>query len=618
MLPPSYSIFKERGLKAFIFGRILSIRSAPRYLWRNSLKMVKFNFNAKKDALKSVPICGFGMVLASLLVLGAGCTSQEEKAAQPESGSASVDENLELARVEDESITLGQLKAFYAKMPDYLQSKKTGLEKQRRHLQTLIDHKLLQLEAAARGIEQLPVFVRKMYQYRKEKLVGLYQIGKIRVRVSERDIQEYFEKKGLSRRVRFAQIIAANKDSAEAAWQEIDAGQDFSTVAEKWSLHEESAARGGDTGKYLGMIDFPPRHAEAIFALADGQVSEPINLGGRYALYKPLESTEARLSPELYQLIYRQIFIERSVRERSALTDSLKIALNLERSQQSLDTFLAAMRRDASTRDEEVRALVIYRFDGGQITGADLLDAAGHLKYESLDLRSEEDVVKYIEDTLAPDALVVTAAVREGLEQDEEVAGWLAEKRNRELVIQLRVQILEERVSISEEEIRREYDENPDRYTQPEQIEIQEILVDTEAEAQKLFERIQQGESIGELARQYSRRPPELRDEEGRRRFSTADGPVYGRLVSAAWKIPLGQLGGPLHVHEGYSVFKVLSRVRPPASFEESKRRARAIVNWDKKQQVFAGFIGELQTKYADRVTFREDNLKLAFAAEQH
>ena len=39
---------------------------------------------------------------------------------------------------------------------------------------------------------------------------------------------------------------------------------------------------------------------------------------------------------------------------------------------------------------------------------------------------------------IGADALVVTAAVREGLEQDEEVAGWLAEKRNRELVIQLR------------------------------------------------------------------------------------------------------------------------------------------------------------------------------------
>jgi parvulin-like peptidyl-prolyl isomerase len=206
--------------------------------------------------------------------------------------------------------------------------------------------------------------------------------------------------------------------------------------------------------------------------------------------------------------------------------------------------------------------------------------------------------------------------VQEGLEQDEEVAGWLAKKWDQELVIQLRVQILEERVSISAEEIRREYDETPDRYTQPEQIEIQEILVDTEEEAQKLLERIQQGESIGELARKYSIRPPELRDEEGRRRFSTADGPVYGRLVSAAWKTPVDQFGGPLHVHEGYSVFKVLSRKREPASFEESKKRARAIVNWNKKQQVFDQFITGLRTKYAEQVTVREDNLKLAFAAE--
>ena len=46
---------------------------------------------------------------------------------------------------------LGQLRAFYGKIPNYLQSDSEGLEKERNHLQTLIDMELLQLEAKEQG-----------------------------------------------------------------------------------------------------------------------------------------------------------------------------------------------------------------------------------------------------------------------------------------------------------------------------------------------------------------------------------------------------------------------------------------------------------------------------------
>ena len=249
-----------------------------------------------------------------------------------------------------------------------------------------------------------------------------------------------------------------------------------------------------------------------------------------------------------------------------------------------------------------MRAIVLYRYEGGTITAGDVLDAASQLKYKALNLRSKEAVIEYAEDTLAPNALFVEAALREGLDREEEVTQWLVRKRERELVVQLRVQVLQERVSISAEDLRREYEENPNRYMKPDQIEIQEILVATEEEAKDLLKRLRQGASMGDLARQYSKRPPELRDEEGRRRFTVAAAAVYGRLVAAARKAPVGELTGPLQVREGYSIFKVLSREQQPASFEDAKKRVRATVNWIKKQQVFEQFLAELRTKYAAQV----------------
>ena len=569
-----------------------------------------------KAIIRLVPAAtrwGIGVVL--LAILGTSCANQEEESLQPEADLSTAPDstsqwNLELARVGDRSITAGQLQAFYGKIPNYLQSDREGLEKERNHLQTLIDMELLQLEAKEQGIDRLPAFIYKIAQYRKEKLVGLYQIKKIRVRVSGQEVSDYFREQGLARKVRFAQLIATSADSAWSALREINSGRDFGAAVEQWSIHEPTMEQRGDTGRYVGKLDMPPYLRTPLFALEKGEVSQPIDIGGHFALFKALDSIETGLDDEQFQNIYRQLFIERSVEARAALTDSLKEALKLERDQRGLDAFSAAMHKGATSGEEEVRAIVLYRYEGGKLTAGDVLDAASQLKYQTLDLRSKEAVVEYAEGTKVPDALFVEAALREGLDREEEVTQWLARKREQELVVQLRVQVLEERVSISAEDIRREYEENPDRYMQPDQIEIQEILVATEEEAKDLLERLRRGASMDDLARQHSKRSPELRDEEGRRRFTVAAAAVYGRLVAAARKAPVGQLTGPLQVREGYSIFKVLSREQKRASFEEAKKRVRATVNWIKKQQVFEQFLAELRTKYAARVEVREDNLK--------
>ena len=553
--------------------------------------------------------------VALLTILGTGCANREEETPQSEANLSTASDStsqwsLELARVGDRSITAGQLRAFYGKIPNYLQSDREGLEKERDHLQTLIDMELLQLEAEEQGIDRLPAFIYKIAQYRKEKLVGLYQIKKIKVRVSGQEVSDYFQERELARKVRFAQIITTTEDSARSALREISSGRDFGEVAEQWSIHKPTMEQEGDTGRYVGKLDMPPYLRKPLFALEKGEVSQPIDIGGHFALFKALDSIETELDAEQFQNIYRQLFIERSVEARAALTDSLKEALKLERDQRGLEAFSAAMLRGPTSGDEEVRAIVLYRYEGGTITAGDVLDAASQLKYKTLDLRNKEAVIEYAEGTLAPDALFVEAALREGLDREEEVTQWLERKREQELVVQLRVQVLKERVSISTKDIRREYEENPDRYMKPDQIEIQEILVATEEEAKELLERLRRGESMGDLARQHSKRSPELRDEEGRRRFTVAAAAMYGRLVAAARKAPVGELTGPLQVREGYSIFKVLSREQQQASFEEAKKRVRATVNWIKKQQVFEQFLAELRTKYAAQVEIREDNLK--------
>ena len=75
----------------------------------------------------------------------------------------------------------------------------------------------------------------------------LYQIKKIKVRVSRQEVSDYFREQELARKVRFAQLITTSEDSAWAALREITSGRDFGEVAEQWSIHEPTMEQGGDT-----------------------------------------------------------------------------------------------------------------------------------------------------------------------------------------------------------------------------------------------------------------------------------------------------------------------------------------------------------------------------------
>ncbi|MCC7265447.1 MAG: peptidylprolyl isomerase, partial [Candidatus Latescibacteria bacterium] len=194
--------------------------------------------------------------------------------------------DLELARVGDTCIRLKDYNDFYADVPAALQSSRTGVEKARNHLQTLIDVELLQLEAKARGIENTPVFIQKISRLKQERLVGLYQVRKLRPQVSQEQLQSYFDREGLSRAVRFSDIVVPSLDSARAVVRELAKGKPFAEVASRWSMHGATAKRGGDSWVFVNKLEITPELRGPLFKLKVGEVSGPIDVGGAWGVFE--------------------------------------------------------------------------------------------------------------------------------------------------------------------------------------------------------------------------------------------------------------------------------------------------------------------------------------------
>ena len=228
------------------------------------------------------------------LVAKAGCVSVVLLLAF--GGCGPQDENPSVAEVGDRAITAQDVRAFIDRLPENAGGEGAGKEQLRDHLQTIIDFELMLMEARSQGIDGSSAYLSRMDRIRKAKLVGEYEGRWIDATLGPGEVEEYIERENLARAIKLADILVADLETAEQAVREIESGASFADVARKLSMNEQTAARGGDSGRFGTRDQLVPSLAEELFGLEVGSVSDPVRIGNRYAVFKILDDTTAQLN----------------------------------------------------------------------------------------------------------------------------------------------------------------------------------------------------------------------------------------------------------------------------------------------------------------------------------
>jgi parvulin-like peptidyl-prolyl isomerase len=129
-------------------------------------------------------------------------------------------------------------------------------------------------------------------------------------------------------------------------------------------------------------------------------------------------------------------------------------------------------------------------------------------------------------------------------------------------------------LGITPEKVRSYYDQHPNEFRQPERVRLQQIVLSTrhpsgaelsQAEksekrslAERLLKRAQNGESLAELAREFSD-DPAGREREGIYLFPV--GRIVPELEVAVLSMPTNQLSGIIETPYGMHIVKVLERL---------------------------------------------------------
>lgn len=129
-------------------------------------------------------------------------------------------------------------------------------------------------------------------------------------------------------------------------------------------------------------------------------------------------------------------------------------------------------------------------------------------------------------------------------------------------------------VTVEEEELKTYYEENKDRYTEPEQVKARHILVEDEETAKSILKKLESGEDFAEIAKEKSS-DSGSKDKGGDLGFFER-GVMDASFEEAAFNLGIGETSAPVKTMFGYHIIRVEDK-KPErlAAFEEVRDDVR-------------------------------------------
>ncbi len=511
-----------------------------------------------------------------------------------------------LAKAGTEEVRASHLQQFMDRIPEGLRQGNSPLEVQRRLLESLIDMRLLAQEAKQTQIEEDPAFVDQLETVRRGGLLDLYQRRQIneRLSVSSEELEHHYHETHRDRALRFSGIMLPTKEEAERIVSLLKKGADFHQLAAAHSEHKETGERGGDSGGYKLRDQMSPAVAEGVAHLKVGEISAPVpvqyNRRTHFAVFKILDEMPA--PPAASEALLREELMRAKRMERIRLVlDSLMQVYAPQAQEAQLTLFSQRCQQSGEVLPQFSAAeseLPLVTFQGGQITVGDLLLTAQEAHFSPRQLASVAAVDHFLKNVTIPAHLFEAEAKRLHLDRDSTLVAGLARKREELSLEVLRQREVDSHISASEEEARAFFDANPEKFTAPLTILATEILVASDSLAQQLKRRLEEGEDASKLVLQYTQREGAIHHE-GQIRLNVFTEVFFQGIHAAALRLEPGEVGGPVRVREGYSVFKVTDKVLEKAPYDaESRRRALAYVKVDKAKHSYVDYVRGLREKY--------------------
>ncbi|MFH1373285.1 MAG: peptidylprolyl isomerase [bacterium] len=475
-------------------------------------------------------------------------------------------------------------------------------------LDSAIITRLLIQTAYEKNIDQLEELSRVVLANKDKFLIATLLERKIGDRSvpSEAELKEYYNR--LEYKVKASHILVKDSGLAAQLVEQISNGESFEMLAYNHSEDKSAQKNRGDLGFFIWgtMID---EFQRAAFAMEPGEVSPPVKSRYGYHIIKVVDrlpneqrsSYEAMRSSLVDQVTRQksnrfgeQYFEEIKTRYQVTIDNSTCEYLMHKREVLYPPTVLAGLPRndfDQEQLDRNEKELILGTWDGGQMSLGKYLDLAG----KSIPLNVRPDFDDY--DSLAAtifrlnvNNILIVEAHREGIDNDPDYVDQIRFFKELAMAEIMKDDSLPAPPAPDEATVRQYYDDNQELFTEQAKIHIHEMLLSDELKAKRLKKGVRSLEAFKEIASNNTERS-------GKRIGGGDLGYIERRwfpaVFDAAWKTPIGGIGGPVHNQDGkYVLFYVVDKV--DSQLKDYLGQKRSIIQSltdERKKEVFAAWV---------------------------
>lgn len=213
---------------------------------------------------------------------------------------------------------------------------------------------------------------------------------------------------------------------------------------------------------------------------------------------------------------------------------------------------------------------------------------------------------KTLLDDMVVESLFLEDAVRKGVDKDKEVREILEEARKKIVIAKFVKMEVDDKIKISEEEMKNYYEDHKDEFKKPEMWRASHILVASEGEAKNILSALSGGKGFQELAMEKS---IDATASRGGDVGYFRKGQVTPEFESACLELKVGQISPIIRTQFGYHIIK-LTDIKPETiqSFEEARPVIENELKMGKRNETFDKLVIDLKNKY--RVRVEDDAVK--------
>ena len=206
-------------------------------------------------------------------------------------------------------------------------------------------------------------------------------------------------------------------------------------------------------------------------------------------------------------------------------------------------------------------------------------------------------------DSMINQRLLYAQASKMNFDKDPDVQKQLDDTRKEILIKAYLKKEIEDTVKVTDDDAKKYYEANKDKFKEPEKIKVSHILVDSEAEAKDILAKLKGGADFAALAKEKSKDPS--KDKGGELGF-LSKGQTVPEFEQVAFALQPGQISDVVKTQFGYHIIKVTEKQPEKViAYDDIKDRLKQMLLSDKQKERFEALLKDLRDK--NKVTVYKD-----------